>query len=138
MAEIYADKLLRGISSEKFLLDGCVTDDVFQTDSAREDGYCEISITWFECDEALAIIKNQVNERTNTVQFPAGIVELDRKEIDTKMKAHIIAKRLGYEKRPVPTNQYHGNLLIKDSIEKQIKRLIRCGLATLGSDKIYH
>ena len=62
---------------------------------------------------------------------------MDRVEIVTKMKAQFLAGNLNYERRPTLNNQYHGNLLVKNSLSRQMKRLIKCGLATLANDKIY-
>ena len=87
--------------------------------------------------EAFDVIMSQKSDRRNEIQFQAGAAELDRIEIATKMKAHFLAGRLSYERRPTNNNQYHGNLLVKNDISKPLKRLIKYGLATLANDKIY-
>ena len=106
-------------------------------DPVREDGYCEISVTWYDNQEAFDVIMSQKSDRRDEIQFQAGAAELDRVEIVTKMKVHFLSKNLSYERRPTANNQYHGNLLVKNSLSKQIKRLIKCGLATFANNKIY-
>lgn len=82
--EEYPDKMLRGISSFDFIQDGIITEEVFSMDPARYDGYCEISITWYENDEAFDILMMQMSERREELQFKAGAAELDRKELKKK------------------------------------------------------
>ena len=135
--EIYPQKMLRGISSKNFIVEGFLTEDVFNLDPVREDGYCEISVTWYDNQEAFDVIMSQKNDRRDEIQFQAGAAELDRVEIVTKMKVLFLSKNLSYERRPTANNQYHGNLLVKNSLSKQIKRLIKCGLATFANNKIY-
>ena len=135
--EIYPQKMLRGISSKNFILEGILTEDVFNLDPVREDGYCEISITWYDNQEAFDVIMTQRSDKRDEIQFQAGVAELDRAEIATKMKAHFLSENLSYERRPTKDNRYHGNLLVKNSLSKQMKRLIKCGLATFANNKIY-
>ena len=54
--EIYPQKMLRGISSKNFIVEGILTEDVFNLDPVREDGYCEISVTWYDNQEAFDVI----------------------------------------------------------------------------------
>lgn len=128
--EIYPQKMLRGISSKNFIIEGILTEDVFNLDPVREDGYCEISVTWYDNQEAFDVIMSQKSDRRDEIQFQAGAAELDRVEIATKMKAHFLSENLSYERRPTANNRYHGNLLVKNNLSKQMKRLIKCGLAT--------
>ena len=135
--DTYPQKMLRGISSKNFILEGVLTEEAFNLDPVREDGYCEISVTWYDNQEAFDVMMSQKSDRRDEIQFQAGAAELDRVEVATKMKAHFLSENLSYERRPTHTNKYHGNLLVKDNISKQMKRLIKCGLATLANDKIY-
>ena len=135
--DTYPQKMLRGISSKNFILEGVLTEEAFNLDPVREDGYCEISVTWYDNQEAFDVMMSQKSDRRDEIQFQAGAAELDRVEVTTKMKAHFLSENLSYERRPTHNNKYHGNLLVKDNISKQMKRLIKCGLATLANDKIY-
>lgn len=96
--EIYPQKMLRGISSKNFIVEGILTEDVFNLDPVREDGYCEISVTWYDNQEAFDVIMSQKSDRRDEIQFQAGAAELDRVEIVTKMKVHFLSKNLSYER----------------------------------------
>ena len=102
--EIYPQKMLRGISSKNFIVEGILTEDVFNLDPVREDGYCEISVTWYDNQEAFDVIMSQKSDRRDEIQFQAGAAELDRVEIVTKMKVHFLSKNLSYERRPLITS----------------------------------
>ena len=135
--ESYPEKMLRGISSFKFIEGGILTDAVFELDPVRDDGYCEISITWYENQEAFDILMSQVSIRREELQFKAGAAELDRIELTKKMENHFLESNIKYERKPSSTNKYHGNLLVKNDLSKQMKRLIKCGFATLANETIY-
>ena len=49
--EIYPPKMLRGISSKNFILEGALTEETFNLDPVREDGFCKISVTWYDNQE---------------------------------------------------------------------------------------
>lgn len=67
--EIYPQKMLRGISSKKFIVEGILTEDVFNLDPVREDGYCEISVTWYDNQEAFDVIMSQKSDRLTRYSF---------------------------------------------------------------------
>ena len=133
----YPDKLLRGISGNYITKDGILDGEAFQLDSAREDGFCEISITWFDGPEALTILMRQISSRTNKIQFKNGAAEIDRNDLDYYMKPHIIANHFNYERKPTEDNPYHGNILVLDSLDIGMKRLIKQRLAFLGNTVIH-
>lgn len=123
--EIYPQKMLRGISSKNFIVEGILTEDVFNLDPVREDGYCEISVTWYDNQEAFDVIMSQKSDRRDEIQFQAGAAELDRVEIVTKMKVHFLSKNLSYERRPTANNQYHGNLLVKNGSTTSSRQILK-------------
>ena len=94
--EIYPQKMLRGISSKNFILEGILTEEAFNLDPVREDGYCEISVTWYDNQDAFNVIMAQKSDRRDEIQFKAGVAELDRIEIATKMKAHFLSENLSF------------------------------------------
>lgn len=87
--EIYPDKMLRGISSFAYIEQGILQDEVFKLDPVREDGYCEISITWYDNQDAFNVLMSQMSDRRSELQFKAGAAELDRGELNRKMKHHL-------------------------------------------------
>lgn len=133
----YPDKMLRGISTPAFYRDSVVMEEAFHLDPVREDGYHEISITWYDNQEAFDTIMNQKRNNTNEIQFVVGVAELDRLELKMHMKVHFLAQRLAYERRPTKSNKYHGNLLVKTGLDKQMNRIIKSGLATLACNIVY-
>ena len=135
--ENYPQKMLRGISSFDFIKDGILLDQAFDLDPAREDGYCEISITWYDNKDSFHTIMKQFSEKRQELQFKAGAAELDRADLTRILKIHFIGKNLKYERRPTKSNKYHGNILVKDNLNKQIKRIIKCSLSSLATEIIY-
>lgn len=134
----YPDKMLRGISSKNYIQEGAITDEVFPLTDYREDGFFEISVTWYDEPHALDVIMEQRSERRNgDIQFPGGIAEIDRNKMCSVLKIHFINNWLNYERRATKNNPYHGNILVKRDISTQMKRLIRCTLASLANEKIY-
>lgn len=132
---IYPDKFFRGISN-CYLENGYLLPEAFRLDKEREDGYCEISITWCDDSNAFDVIASQCKE-DGSLQFPAGISEVIRKELDERMKPQFIQKNLLYERRPTPNNKYHENLLVLGSLNKTIKNMIKSQLALLGQSTIH-
>ena len=132
----YPAKFYRGISSVSYYEQGFLLPDAFLLDPVREDGYCEISITWCDDMEAFEVIASQTKE-DGTIQFKGGISEIERSELDMKMKPHLVNKNLSYERRPTPSNKYHGNLLILNSLNKSIKTMIRSQLALFGTQLVH-
>ena len=132
----YPDIFYRGIPNNTYK-DGILMQDSFRLDPVREDGFCEISITWRDAPEALDIIMSQISERTGDYQFRDGIAEVDRREMDQRMKPQMIQGNLAYERRPTDNNQFHGNILVKGSLEKGMKNLIIAQLALLANGCIH-
>ena len=79
----------------------------------------------------------QFSEKRQELQFKAGAAELDRADLTRILKIHFIGKNLKYERRPTKSNKYHGNILVKDNLNKQIKRIIKCSLSSLATEIIY-
>lgn len=133
----YPAKMLRGISTPAYYRDSIVMEEAFQLDPVRKDGFCEISITWYDNQEAFDTIMGQKRPNSDDIQFIVGAAELDRLSLKTVMKAHFLAQNLSYERKATHNNKYHGNLLVKNSLDKQMKRLIKSGLATLACNTVY-
>lgn len=133
----YPDKILRGISGKFVDEDGILSGEAFQLDDVREDGFCEISITWYENQESFDILMRQKKEGTEEIQFKYGAAEINRVDLDVYMKPHILNGYFKYERKPVAGNPYHGNFLVANRIDKAKKRLIKARLATLGNVLIH-
>ena len=133
----FPDRLIRGISNISDVdVDECVVmSGAFSfKDVAREDSYKELSINWLDNHGAIREANNKKKDN-GEIQFKAGIALLNRKKIDYILRDHIEQKRFNYERKPIEGNEYHGNLLIKSTVKKQIERIIVAGIC-LCVDKI--
>lgn len=131
----YPDLFYRGIPNNTYI-DNYLNPESFRLDDVRSDGYCEISITWNDEPESLDLIMSQTKEGTDEIQFKDGVAEISRIEIDEKMKPQIMLKNLLYERRPTPNNKYHGNLLVKNELNRQMKTMIKSQLALIAQGHI--
>ena len=132
---MYPDRLLRGLSPHSIDA-GIILPDAFKLDPVRDDGFCEISITWYDEPQSLETICSQRKD-SGEIQFTEGIAEINRHELDERMHPHFISKYLDYERRPTPSNKYHGNLLVNDNLAKQLKTMIKSQLALLANSSIH-
>lgn len=122
----------RGIANKDFISNGFVQQAAFQfDDEIREDGYKELSINWNDCDDAL----NKALEQRKTngkLQFSAGVANLDLQKVEMMLFDYIRQEIFSYERREVEGNPYHGNLLLKGSVDKRCRSLISSGLALVA------
>lgn len=128
----YPDYLIRGIPHPDLIDDdGFPSAGLFPFDkleSARLAGYREESINWYDDEGAIKHTFDQTKE-DGTVQFKGGIAILPRSELDRLKNNPRLRNRFNYERCCLPTNQYHGNMLLKIDASKQLKRMIAGQLA---------
>ncbi len=138
MTENYPNSFYRGIS-EQYYKDGYLLPESFHidTDTGRSDGYNEISITWNDEVDSFKAIASQLNERTRVIQFQAGIAEIQKKEFEERMRPQLMLKNMSYERAPLENNKYHGNILLKDSLDKTMRTMIKSQLALLAQARIH-
>lgn len=132
----YPKEFLRGIANKDFIIDnGCILCTAFQFDDvARSDGYREASINWLDDDGAITLALNQRKEN-GKIQFPGGVARIDLNY--TKMILHNFSQAdFSYERAPLENNKYHGNLLLANSLSKQIRLMIMNGLALAAGNTI--
>jgi hypothetical protein len=129
----YPEHFIRGITNHGFVdSDGRASAEIFQfDDTGRDDGFCEASINWYDDENALALIMEQRKEKDEqTYQFRYGAAIIARFDADRIMNNALYAEVFRYERAPLDENQYHGNLLRKDSaLEKRIRNMIASSLA---------
>lgn len=140
----YPDEFYRGISSPNDITDsGYVTAGAFQFDaydSQRGDEYCELSVNWNDNEEALQVLLNQHKPQKEDKQFKGGYCKINRTLLNNMFKGYMDNETFSYERRPVEAseendyqeNQYHGNLLMKNTIDKQVKKNIQHTLAFMA------
>ena len=119
----YPDSFLRGISDKSLINeDGSVCSAVFhfwgKKNLPEREDYChEESIFWKDDDGAIYLILSQKKEDGN-LQFKSGAVLVDRQLFDELRKFPHIKPYLSYERKFSEDNPYHGNLLLKKSVDK--------------------
>jgi hypothetical protein len=133
----FPETLLRGVPNDTFLVeDGSVGSHLFYfDDQPREDGNIERSINWEDDDGALATIFTQRKENGDP-QFRAGAVRIPREELDRLANRPTVRSILSYERSPLPSNPYHGNLLMQSTVEKRTMKTIAAGIALAVSEVI--
>lgn len=140
----YPDEFYRGISSPSDITDsGYVTAGAFQFDqydSQRGDEYCELSVNWHDDDEALQVLLNQHKPKKEDKQFKGGYCKINRALLNNMFKVYMTDRTFSYERRPVAAveendyqeNRYHGNLLMKNTLDKQVKKNMQHTLALMA------
>lgn len=136
--EKYPEELIRGIANKDFISEeGYVLPAAFQFEkTAREDGYCELSVNWNDDYGAILEAMNKRKENNGKLQFSIGITKMERRRMEFYLKDHIETKRLSYERKPVVNNDYHGNLLIHKNTSSQVRNLIMNGLSLTAGRNI--
>ena len=128
-------EFLRGITNKDFVKNGHVMQTAFQFDEAtREDNMKEASINWLDDEGAITVALNQRKEN-GKLQFVAGIARLDLSRVKLIL-ASLPEGLFSYERAPIPDNKYHGNLLVSNNADKQMRLLISNGLALAAGSNI--
>lgn len=137
----FPDEFYRGISSPNDITsEGYVTAGAFQFDPydpKRGDEYCELSINWNDEDEALITLLKQHKPQREDKQFKGGYCTTNRSYLNNVFKPFLDNGSFSYERRPIDpsekndfqANPYHGNLLMKNGLDKQVKKNIQHTLA---------
>ena len=140
----YPDEFYRGISSIDYITsEGYVSAAAFQFDpydSSRDDEYCELSVNWNDNEESLQVLLNQHKPMKEDRQFKGGYCTINRIALNNQFKLYMDSKAFAYERRPVEAteendyqeNLYHGNLLMKNTLDKQVKKNIQHALALMA------
>ncbi len=134
----YPDNCIKGIPNEDFILsDGSIASHLFdfKEDRTRQDGLHENSINWEDDDSVIEFTFNQKKD-DGEFQFESGVVIIERNEIDRLSNRPTVNKILSYERKRIPGNIYHGNILIDAKTPKPSKRKISAGLALIVSKVI--
>jgi len=128
--ENYPSNCIKGIPLDTDVKGMHVGSHVFLFDPkhARGDGWIEQSINWEDDHNACEFTLNQKKE-DGGLQFRGGIAILPRESIDQFNKLPAIKGLLSYERSRLKHNRYHGNLLLKDNVEKPARRSIAGTLA---------
>ena len=134
----YPQNCIKGIPDGSFLTeDGSIGAHLFyfKTERSGNDGWVEQSINW-EDDGTVVDFTLSQQRGDGEFQFRAGIAIIPRNEIDRLNTLHAIQGLLFYERHPLANNPYHGNILLKASVQKPTMKKIAAGLALIVSKTI--
>lgn len=135
---VYPKDFWRGISNKDFVCDGHVLPSAFQfDDEIRQDGFKELSINWNDNEGALATVLNQKKDN-GKFQFSVGATNLQLGFVKQCLATYISRDEFSYERKPVEGNDYHGNLLVKGTIDKKIRLIISNTLALAADTNIVY
>lgn len=103
----------------------------------RNDDYHEASINWEDSKEALALLLEQKKEGSEEPMFKYGYARLPLNLVRMVLKSFIEKDYLGFERKPLENNAYHGNILMSSKIKKQEKTMIQNNLAAIANNDAY-
>lgn len=99
----------------------------------RSDEYLELSIVWYDNDEALNTLFEE--KKNGEFLYKAGVCKVKLSVFKTLMKKYSPPKLLSFERQPLPTNEYHGNLLMNKQ-ERTMLHDVTAHLLALRSEHI--
>jgi hypothetical protein len=132
----YPEELLRGIPNHTFIGgDDSPTSNLFYFDEnhqkeKREDGFLEESVNWRDDKGADELLFSQTKD-DGSIQFLAGTALMCRKELDRVISRPLHKSILSYERKQISGNTYHGNLLIKETVQKREMKKIAATIAAM-------
>ncbi len=133
------NRFFRGLSSERdFTPEGYVTASAFEFHdhtNDRDDGYWETSINWDDEPESLSVLMSQKSEKTNSLMFDKYSFIL-LSQLRSNLTVPLQEGHFKYERRPLPNNIYHGNLLALGSLDKKSKALFKSTLAMIATQNM--
>ena len=128
----YPEELIRGIPNKDDMAEDYPDSSLFKRfdvpEEKRDDEYSELSVNWYDDEGALKHILSQKKD-SGELQFKAGAAILIRSEIDALCKRPAVKNQLTYERKGIDGNNYHGNLLLKNSATRKERNLIASGIA---------
>ena len=120
----FPDYALRGLSTENCVDDiyGYVTSSAFVFDGNHynENNCDEISINWYDKEEALVQMKEQKKNDSIIPKYSYGIGRIPTSKI--KLICNKYKDGLFYERKPVEGNEFHGNLLLHKNIATKTRK----------------
>jgi len=98
----------------------------FALQAPRGDGWIAQSINW-EDDAAVVDYTLKQKKQPCQLQYKAGVAIIPRGQIDILRTLENIKDILDYERKPIPGNQHHGNILLRSGVSKlRMKNIAAC------------
>lgn len=131
----YPDNCIRGLSKgSEITVEGFVPENAFYFSNVqREDGWDEQSINWEDDDSVIRFTLNQKKENGD-IKYVNGVAVIYRYKID-RLIERISKGLLGYERKRIEGNHFHGNILLKSGTSKKTMKIIAAGIS-LAVEKI--
>ena len=124
------EKYIRGILNSSHICDGYLTQQIFLFSlSDHNTGQNESSMNWCDDEKTIDFSLKQKKE-TGEPLFGHGVAVLDTSALKKCINQY--KNEINCERYPVKDNPYHGNLLISNNINKQIKNIILAQLLLGG------
>jgi hypothetical protein len=125
----YPDNCIRGLSRDsEITVEGFVPENAFYFKNVqREDGWDEQSINWEDDDSVIRFTLNQKKENGD-IKYVNGVAVIYRYKID-RLIERISKGLLGYERKPIDGNHFHGNILLKSGTSKKTMKIIAAGIS---------
>ena len=121
----YPEEFLRGVLNDTFLLHNesgnvYVSSTFFKdktgySESMKKPGYMEMSINWYDEEDALKHLKEQL-DNNGRKQYLSGVAVFSRIALDSLCRNPAFDGRVSYNRDELPNNKFHGNLLVKKEI----------------------
>ncbi len=134
----FPDHFIRGIVQKKHIIaetEG-VTYELFlpntKTAQLRDDGGEEVSINWEDHDAVLQFTLDMKIENTGYL-FPNGAVRLKKDELHRINATPTLENTITYERKKLPNNDYHGNIVYKNGLTDRVKKMIAYYIAATSS-----
>lgn len=143
MEKDYPEEFYRGVSSsDQITKEGFAMAAAFRfSDQPRKnDGLYDLSINWNDDVGALETLLTQKKPGKEDYQFKIGYFTLNTAYLNMIMKQFIDEKIFSYERCPIlaqadndyQENLYHGNLLLQNNVDSNIRKNIQHTLAVLA------
>jgi len=134
-----AYRFFRGLSKEKnFTPEGYVRASAFEFNDhtkERPDNNWEASINWDDDSNSLTTLLEQRSEKTNQLMFDSYSYIL-LSQLKSNLAISLDQGHLDYERKPLPHNKYHGNLLSPATVDRKTKELIKSNLAMIATQNL--
>ncbi len=128
----YPEQCIKGIPNENYLFENeIVLAELFsfQDRGQRNDGWIEESINWDDDEKVVSFTLMQV--KNGESHFKGGVALIKTEELERLKRRLPYKDRISYERQELIDNKYHGNLLMQNTLPKNVKRAIAGHLATL-------
>lgn len=102
----------------------------------RGDGWIELSVSWDDDGTVVSFTLSQTKD-DGELQFRGGAITLPRSEVDRLNTDTPLRGLLSYERAPIDTNRYHGNILLRSNTEPAVKRLVAANLASASGVEVH-